>query len=79
MDQLRRIASCMREHGVPQFPDPLSTAPPQSSINMGDYSMITNYMGAILLYPKTIDMQSPAYIQAVAACHAGFLAGQHAH
>lgn len=79
MNQLRRIASCMREHGVPQFPDPLSTPPPQSSINMSRYSMITNYMGAILLYPTTINRQAPAYIHAVAACHAGFLAGQHAH
>jgi hypothetical protein len=79
MALLRRIASCMREHHVPQFPDPLSTPPPQSSINMSRYIMITNYMGAILLYPRTIDMQSPAYEQAVAACHAGFLAGQNAH
>lgn len=77
--QLRRIASCMREHGVSQFPDPLSAPPPQSSINMADYSLITNYMGAILLYPRTINMQSPAYIHAIAACHAGFLAAQHSH
>lgn len=46
---------------------------------MADYSLITNYMGAILLYPRTINMQSPAYIHAIAACHAGFLAAQHSH
>jgi hypothetical protein len=79
MAQLRRIAVCMREHGVPQFPDPRSTPPPQSSVNLGQYREITNYMGAILLYPATIDMQSPAYTQALSACGAGFLAGQNAH
>lgn len=79
MARLRRIASCMRLHGVPQFPDPLSTPPPQSSINMSDYSLITNYMGAILMYPRSIDMRSPAYEHAIAACGAGFLAGQDAH
>lgn len=79
MALLRRIASCMRQHDVPQFPDPRSTPPPQSSVKLRDYAMITNYRGAILMYPATIDMQSPAYNQAVAACGAGFLAGPHAH
>jgi hypothetical protein len=79
MAQLRQIAQCMRQHGVPQFPDPRSTPPPQSSVNLSEYSMITNYKGAILLFPATIDMQSPAYEQAAAACRAGFLGGQHPH
>jgi len=77
--QLRQIAQCMRQHGVPQFPDPRSTPPPQSSVNSGAYSVITNYKGAILLFPATIDRQSPAYEQAAAACGAGFLDGQHPH
>ncbi len=38
------------------------------------YGVITDYDGAILLFPSTIDMQSPAYTQAVAAC--GALAGK---
>jgi len=79
MAQLRQIAQCMRQHGVPQFPDPRGTPPPQSSVNLNAYSIITNYKGAILLFPATIDMQSPAYEQAAAACGAGFLGGQHPH
>jgi hypothetical protein len=79
MTELREIASCMRQHGVPQFPDPLSTPPPQSSVNLSEYREITNYKGAVLLFPATIDMESPAYEQAVAACGAGFLAGQNSH
>lgn len=79
MARLRRIAVCMREHRVPQFPDPLSSVPPGFEPNPAEYREITNYMGAILLYPRTIDPQSPAYEQATAACDAGFLAGNNAH
>ncbi len=66
MAQLRKVAVCMRSHGVPQFPDPRASAP--SNVHLGDYSEITNYEGAILLFPATIDMQSPAWEQAAAAC-----------
>ena len=79
MALLRRVAVCMRAHGVPQFPDPLASVPPGFKLTPGRYREITNYMGAILLYPTTIDPQSPAYQQATAACHAGFLAGNNAH
>jgi hypothetical protein len=41
--------------------------------------MITNYEGAILLFPATLDMQSPAYTQAAAACAASFLGSHHPH
>jgi hypothetical protein len=79
MAQLRRIAVCMRAHGVPQFPDPLPSVPPGFKAGPGEYREITNYMGAILLYPTTIDPYSPAYVHATAACGAGFLAGNNAH
>ena len=79
MALLRRIAVCMRQHGVPQFPDPLPSVPHGFNPNLGKYSEITNYMGAILLYPTAIDQHSPAFERAVAACHAGFLAGNNAH
>jgi hypothetical protein len=78
MEQLRQIAVCMRQHGVPQFPDPKTSVPPGFN-PFPAYREITNYMGAILLFPATIDMQSPAYEQALAECHAGFLAGNTAH
>jgi hypothetical protein len=79
MAQLRKIAVCMRDHGVAQFPDPRPSVPPGFKPNPGEYREITNYMGAILLYPATIDPQSPAYKQATTACGAGFLAGNNAH
>ena len=78
MALLRRIAMCMRQHGVPQFPDPRTSAPPGFNL-FPEYREATNYMGAILLFPATIDPQSPAYQRATAACGAGFLAGNNAH
>jgi hypothetical protein len=79
MAQLRNIAVCMRQHGVPQFPDPRTSVPDGFNPNPAEYREITNYQGAILLFPATIDPQSPAYEQATAACGAGFLAGNNAH
>jgi hypothetical protein len=64
--KLRTIAVCMRQHGVPQFPDP-RTSVPSSPNGIRD---ITDFDGAILLFPSTINLQSPAYRQALAACGA---------
>lgn len=66
------IADCMRQHGVPDFPDP-RTSVPENPFPSGD-GVITDYDGAILLFPSTLNVQSPAYSQAVAAC--GVLAGK---
>ena len=66
--KLRRIAVCIRQHGVPQFPDP-RTSVPANPLQDG-ITQITDFDGAILLFPGTIDMQAPAYRQALAACGA---------
>jgi len=66
MEQLRTVAQCMRAHGISDFPDPRATAPANS--NLSEYSEITNYMGVYLLFPASINMQSPAWNQAAAAC-----------
>lgn len=67
--KLRQVAQCMRRHGVPDFPDPRTTRPANLSLGPGrQYSEITNYEGAWLLFPATIDMQSPAWKRAAAAC-----------
>jgi hypothetical protein len=63
--QLRRVAQCMRRHGISGFPDPSTARPP--NLDPGQYSEITDYEGAFLLFPGTIDMQSPAWNQAAAA------------
>jgi hypothetical protein len=64
--QLRTVAACMRRHGISDFPDPRTTSPPD--LSLGKYSEITDYEGVFLLFPATIDMQSPAWEQAAAAC-----------
>ena len=64
--KLRKIAVCMRQHGVPQFPDPRTTVPS----NPAGIREITDFDGAILLFPATINLQAPAYKQALTACGA---------
>ncbi len=66
MGKLVRIARCMRQHGVPGFPDPRTTVPS----NRAGITVITDFDGAILLFPSTINMQAPAYRQALTACGA---------
>jgi hypothetical protein len=68
MTKLLKIARCMRQHGVPQFPDPRTRVP--SNPDPAEYPEITDFDGAILLFPATLDMQAPAYRQALTACGA---------
>jgi hypothetical protein len=60
------IARCMRRHGVPDFPDPRTTAPPKP-LGSG-IAELSDIEGVILLFPTTIDQQSPAFTRASAAC-----------
>jgi hypothetical protein len=69
---LLNVANCMRRHGVPQFPDPRNFLP-ANPFGSGA-GVITDYDGAILLFPSTLDQHAPAYRQAAAAC--GALAGK---
>jgi hypothetical protein len=66
LEKLVTIARCMRRHGVPQFPDPRTSVP----ANPTGIQDITDFDGAILLFPSTINLQSPAYKQALTACGA---------
>jgi hypothetical protein len=72
LEKLLKIATCMRQHGVPQFPDPRTSVP--SNPFPSGAGVITDYDNAILLFPSTLDRHSPAYLRAVAAC--GTLAGK---
>ena len=67
--KLVRIARCMRQHGVPQFPDPRTSVPIGAPSATG-FQEITDFDGAILLFPSTMNMESPAYKQALTACGA---------
>ena len=68
MTKLLRIATCMRAHGVHQFPDPLYSRPKQ--FTPGEYQEITDFDGATLLFPTSMNLQAPAYRQALTACGA---------
>ena len=59
--QLRRaltFAGCMRKHGLPQFPDPLTTYGPGFTLGQGEY--FPDIPGTMV--------QSPAFTQAAKAC-----------
>jgi hypothetical protein len=73
LSKLVRIARCMRQHGVPQFPDPQTTVPSKPA----GIAEITDFDGAILLFPATMNMQAPAYRQALTACGAPPLGLRH--
>lgn len=64
--KLVRISRCMRDHGVPQFPDPRTSIPS----DLGGIAEVTIFDQAILLFPDTFNLQAPAYRQALTACHA---------
>ena len=73
LGKLLKIAECMRTHGVPQFPDP-RTSVPSNPVGIRE---ITDFDDAILLFPSTINMQAPAYRQALTACGAPPLGLRH--
>jgi hypothetical protein len=66
--KLVRIAQCMRRHGVPQFPDPRTSIP--SNLSASGVGVVTDFDGVILLFPSTMNLQAPAYRQALTACGA---------
>ena len=56
-----KLAQCMRAHGIPDFPDPV-TAPPHGAA-------ATIYQGGLFFgMPATIDHHSPAFRHATIAC-----------
>jgi hypothetical protein len=64
--KLRKVAVCMRKHGISDFPDPTATRPSNPFASVP--GILTDYDGAFLFLPASIDTPSPAYTQAVAAC-----------
>ena len=61
----REVAQCMRNHGVPRFPDPTTTAP---SHPVGGTSVeLTDHDGALFAIP-TATQQSPQFRSAAVRC-----------
>jgi len=68
LEKLVRIAQCMRQHGISQFPDPRTSIP--SNPAAAGIREVTDFDGAILLFPTTMNIEAPAYRKALAACGA---------
>jgi hypothetical protein len=66
--KMLQVAQCMRGHGVPKFPDPRTTVPPNPATAVGGTGVISDIEGVILVFPSTIDEQSPTFTRAAAAC-----------
>jgi hypothetical protein len=54
------FAQCVRKHGFPQFPDPLTTVSLQATFTLG--------RGMYFLINSTYQVQSPAFRHAAKAC-----------
>lgn len=61
MAHWRAVAQCMRQHGVPAFPDPTTSMPRAGSV-------ISDHDGAIFAIPASINTQSAAYTHAAGRC-----------
>jgi hypothetical protein len=58
----------MRQHGVPDFPDPRTSVPPNPLGSDSGAGVISDIEGVILIFPSTIDEQAPVFTRAAAAC-----------
>ena len=65
MAQMLKVSECMRRHGVPRFPDPMTSAP--SNLPAGG-GVVSDRDGVILVLPSSLDMQSPLFLRAAATC-----------
>ena len=60
-----RISSCIRRHGVREWPDPRSSVPHPLPAGI---DVVTDYMGVILLFPGVLDLQSSVVQHAASVC-----------
>lgn len=58
------VAKCMRRRGVSGFPDPRTSVPSRPPVN----GMISDIDGVVLVFPATVDTQSPAFAQSAKTC-----------
>jgi hypothetical protein len=65
--KLLRLSNCLRAHGYPSMPDPKPNPPPTHSSQYGTLYGEGDYWIGI---PNSINGHSPAFIEALHACHA---------
>jgi hypothetical protein len=63
-----KVAQCMRRHGVPDFPDPRTSVPSNPFPVDSTGGVISDIDGVILVFPATVDEQSPSFTRAAATC-----------
>jgi hypothetical protein len=63
-----KVAQCMRSHGIAEFPDPATKLPAKLPSMGTKGGVVSDRDGVILVFPGTLDMQSPQFIRAAAAC-----------
>ena len=63
-----KVAGCMRRHGISDFPDPTTTIPTHPLGAGSGPGVISDIEGVILVFPASIDEQSPLFTRAAAAC-----------
>jgi hypothetical protein len=66
--EVQKVAVCMRAHGISDFPDPRRAPRGGLPAPPAGVTEVTDYDGVLLEFPATLDMQSPAYKRAAAAC-----------
>jgi len=67
--QMLKIAACMRRHGVYDFPEPRTSVPSNLQGALDGAGVISDIDGVILLFPGSIDQQSPIFTRAAATCN----------
>ena len=63
-----KVAQCMRSHGVPAFPDPRTSVPPNLHPPAGAARFVISDIEGVILVRGSIDTQSPTFTRAAAAC-----------
>ena len=63
--QMLEVSKCMRRHGVAGFPDPTTSIP----THMAGIGTVSDRDGVILVFPRSLDTQSPQFVRAAAACN----------
>jgi hypothetical protein len=68
MAQARGWSTCMRAHGVSNWPDPGTYLPDIPNPGSAGYSAIISVDGAVFLIPASINSDAPAFVQAAKTC-----------